>query len=472
MLNFKELDKDGIKFELLIREILFTKGIDVHWSGIGPDGGRDLLCVEKTVSPFGNSNRRWLVQCKHFAHSQRSVGIGDLDSISDSVIQHQADGYVLACSTYLSSAVMNRLESLSIGPQRIYTGYMDSNTIERELMTPQCASVAQRFFPVSANATMWQVHYTERPNHFIINYKGYVFHIINRIDSDLNVHFHSIKHRIEDIEAIPFVEGHFLRPRCFWYNGKSPEYIVHLDYMIPYGEDPQYNCKTLERSLGDGDVLEDGQYYTIDIQPRRYIPHSDHYHPDHYDYYVPYIGSFLVGEKRERLTIPSSDVDFWSGDPEPIISANSKLVDAGASAPYERFLSNIKREFGSQLVHAENAVPEVLEYSKGGDISSIYEYIGGTVQKISTATFVFRGAAREKVFKLIEKLDQDILCAVSCREGWTFVPSETGRCERSFDGEHDRLVFLEITATFGRSAKEIRDTLNKFFASMSERLGN
>lgn len=42
MIDFKELDKDGNDFELLIRELLYNKGLEVYWSGKGIDGGKDL----------------------------------------------------------------------------------------------------------------------------------------------------------------------------------------------------------------------------------------------------------------------------------------------------------------------------------------------------------------------------------------------------------------------------------------------
>lgn len=60
-IDFKELDKNGDDFELLIRELLYNKGLGVYWSGKGPDGGRDLLCIEKYKSEFKSTNKRWLV---------------------------------------------------------------------------------------------------------------------------------------------------------------------------------------------------------------------------------------------------------------------------------------------------------------------------------------------------------------------------------------------------------------------------
>ena len=45
MLDFKEI-KDGTQFEIFIRELLIAYGLRTYWSGVGPDGGKDLLCIE------------------------------------------------------------------------------------------------------------------------------------------------------------------------------------------------------------------------------------------------------------------------------------------------------------------------------------------------------------------------------------------------------------------------------------------
>jgi hypothetical protein len=82
MLNFKELPVDGVAFEQLIRELLLRSEFEVHWTGVGPDGGRDLVVTEKAAGQLAPFQRKWLVSCKHHAHSGTSVGLvrsrGDL----------------------------------------------------------------------------------------------------------------------------------------------------------------------------------------------------------------------------------------------------------------------------------------------------------------------------------------------------------------------------------------------------------
>jgi HJR/Mrr/RecB family endonuclease len=136
MLDFKELSVNGDDFELLIRELLYNKGLEVYWSGKDQDGGKDLLCIERQESCFKNSSKRWLIQCKHNAHSGKSVGIGDLDNIVDSCTEHNATGYLLVCSTYPSSGVVKRLEGIQ-NSGTITTAFWDCKVLERELLKPE-----------------------------------------------------------------------------------------------------------------------------------------------------------------------------------------------------------------------------------------------------------------------------------------------------------------------------------------------
>ena len=52
MLDFREIAEDGIDFELMIRELLFCLGYHVQWSGVGPDGGKDIICTEELPRRF------------------------------------------------------------------------------------------------------------------------------------------------------------------------------------------------------------------------------------------------------------------------------------------------------------------------------------------------------------------------------------------------------------------------------------
>lgn len=89
----------------------------------GPDGGRDLV-----VSRPGT---HYLVSCKHFLPSGKTVGVSDEESILERMTQHRADGFIGFYSTFLSTALQARIDSLK-APNRPMLIY-DKSTISDHL---------------------------------------------------------------------------------------------------------------------------------------------------------------------------------------------------------------------------------------------------------------------------------------------------------------------------------------------------
>jgi hypothetical protein len=66
----------------------------------------------------------------------------------------------------------------------------------------------------------------------------------------------------------------------------------YVDYMHPHDEAPILTDNQLEEALSE--EWND----SFDIKIRSYIEHSDHYDPDHYDFYDRYMGQFILGMYR------------------------------------------------------------------------------------------------------------------------------------------------------------------------------
>lgn len=126
MLDFSELSEDGRGLELLVRELLFALGTKPHWTGTGPDGGRDLVCTEIASGQIGSFERKWIVSCKHKRSPSAAVGIGEVSNIIDLCRANRASGYLLVCSTHVSSAVALRLAELSSEANGIIARYWDA----------------------------------------------------------------------------------------------------------------------------------------------------------------------------------------------------------------------------------------------------------------------------------------------------------------------------------------------------------
>lgn len=112
MIDYTELPDDGILFEQLVRDLFLREGYDAHWTGVGADGGRDLLVTEILEGPISKYERKWLVSCKHKAHSTKSVGRDEVPNIVDDCRAVNADGFILACTTHPSAALVTRLDEI------------------------------------------------------------------------------------------------------------------------------------------------------------------------------------------------------------------------------------------------------------------------------------------------------------------------------------------------------------------------
>ncbi|MUL11893.1 hypothetical protein GNP59_18765 [Aliivibrio fischeri] len=153
ILDFKEIPmahKGGgeqDKFELFSRDFFQNIGYQISSApGRGADGGKDLILTEVRKGIASNTEVRWLVSCKHKAHSGFSVLKTDEPEISDSLKAHNCTGFIGFYSTLPSSGLVAKVESMA----DIENQFFDSSKIEQALLTnPKCLELAKRYFPIS-----------------------------------------------------------------------------------------------------------------------------------------------------------------------------------------------------------------------------------------------------------------------------------------------------------------------------------
>lgn len=460
MLDFKELSEDGNELELLIREILLVKGYKVQWSGKGPDGGKDLICYESRKSDFLDDTKTWLIQCKHKAIGGGSVGISDLDDIVDSCTHHDAKGYLLVCSTYPSSKVVERLEGINNNPKiDIECSYWDSVRIEQVLSTPKMWSIAQRFFPVSSKNSSWELFATNNPSNWIANYKGYHFHLSNRIGSTVDWHFGSIDNRIKDIEKIKLPKDHFIRIRAVWFNDKIGEYVWFLDYMHPHDKEPKYLSAQIADFLGDGYALDDGQFYSFDVITRSYLMYSDHYDKDHYDYYEPFLQNYQNGSKRE-LDFEKRNI-AWSEE-IALEKANAEFRDKTFDKLKECFVNlDILH-----LAHGTNCqIEKIHKFYNYRDWTEIVEKVELKRDLFFTVLFVIivKEENRKDFFKLVEHFPQDAFPTYRLTNAIITTPNDkTGGSNIDFEDNEVFELELSMPPELSHNSYNVRKNLNTY----------
>ncbi|HBC98190.1 MAG TPA: hypothetical protein DC053_00555 [Lachnoclostridium sp.] len=299
MIDFKELSVDGDDFELLVRELLYNKGLEVYWSGKGADGGKDLLCIETQMSCFKETSRRWLIQCKHNAKSGRAVNKSDLDSVVDSCIEHDATGYLLVCSTFPSSSLVKRLEEIQ-NTRNIITHFWDCRFLEKELLKPINWNISNMFFPKSMIASGWRIS-TLEPSFWHANFKGNVFYMAARIGTNYNFFLNDIEERLNDLSSMKLPDGHLLRLRAAYFDDKYTNYKLYLDYLYPMEKDEtEYNIDDTVEEIEKFDIIE-GVSYEYDIMTYRYNPYSDSYDKDSNDFYNGFVNVFKHGISRNGM---------------------------------------------------------------------------------------------------------------------------------------------------------------------------
>ena len=111
VLDFKEIaeakgSSDPDSFELFARDFLKHLGFKtISHPNRGQDEGSDLIVEELRTGPGGETTIRWLVSCKHYAHSGRSVKPGDEPNIRERVETQNANGFMGFYSTLASSGL-------------------------------------------------------------------------------------------------------------------------------------------------------------------------------------------------------------------------------------------------------------------------------------------------------------------------------------------------------------------------------
>ena len=140
-------------FELFARDVLDHVGyVILEGPDRGADGGRDLIVEELRAGVGGKSYVRWLVSCKHKAHSGSSVSLGDESDIQDRLNAHNCAAFLCFYSTVPSSGLAAKLIGAS---DKFQFQVFDPERIERLLLSsPDGLRLAKRYFPLSI--VKWQ----------------------------------------------------------------------------------------------------------------------------------------------------------------------------------------------------------------------------------------------------------------------------------------------------------------------------
>ena len=151
ILDFKEIPEankgGGLQdtFELFTRDFLQYLGYRiVSDPDIGADGKKDLIVEEMIPGIMSEYSIRWMVSCKHYAHSGIAVKDTDEPNITERLNQHDCQGFMGVYSTLPATS----LSGLLIGV--INKTIFDHEKIESLLLRDaEGQHLASRYFPKS-----------------------------------------------------------------------------------------------------------------------------------------------------------------------------------------------------------------------------------------------------------------------------------------------------------------------------------
>lgn len=153
LLDFKEIPEahkaSGLqdKFELFARDFFEYLGYKIlRGPSRGADGGCDLIVGEERTGIAGTTLVKWLVSCKHKAHSGASVLKGDEAEVRDSVESNSCQGFIGFYSTLPSSGLQEKVQAI----KSIDSQFFDYSKIEQSLLSTQSGrALAKLYFPIS-----------------------------------------------------------------------------------------------------------------------------------------------------------------------------------------------------------------------------------------------------------------------------------------------------------------------------------
>jgi hypothetical protein len=169
VLDFKEIPQANLvngmqdTFELFARDFFESLGFEViSGPDRGQDDGRDIIIVERRTGIVGLTEVKWLVSCKHKAHSGQSVQDSDEEDIRDRVESHGAQGFIGFYSTLPSAPLSRKLERLR---NYFEVVVFDRERIESRLLENETGrTLAKRYFPISYS--IWESEHPRPANLF------------------------------------------------------------------------------------------------------------------------------------------------------------------------------------------------------------------------------------------------------------------------------------------------------------------
>ncbi len=209
------------EFEYLCEDILKAKGFTVkERPARGPDGGKDIIVVRDVTDDMGISFREtWLVECKHFSKSNKSVKEADIGNIEARMKVNGANRYLLITSTTVSESARRQISVISSDSSTPRMGTFWSKTDLIKYLEPYDSIQNRFFFSYDKQATMAA---NEIRKHHYTAHRGAILWSIA-----ITVIFENRNHNIEETRAI--IKEHNLKELSHSMSEDGHTYVILIE---------------------------------------------------------------------------------------------------------------------------------------------------------------------------------------------------------------------------------------------------
>lgn len=151
-IDFTEIELDqGFPFEQFVENLLRTLGWTIiKGAGKGVDGGRDIIASRSERTATGKTRvRKYVIQCKHYAHSGKSVNKNDISDCAYMPKKHDCSGWLLVTSSQLTTDAVEHIEAAKGMQPGADFDYWHCGHLGERLVREECHAVFRQYLPSS-----------------------------------------------------------------------------------------------------------------------------------------------------------------------------------------------------------------------------------------------------------------------------------------------------------------------------------
>ena len=152
-IDFTELQEHetskGSGLENMVCRILSSMGLEVIYSGVGADGGCDILATGTIKNSHNDKQGNWLIECKDKSISKRAVSTTEV-GIIDNCFAHKCDSYLLVTTTQPSSGLVTKMNRITNNEElNIVAAYWNREKLIEILYKEEFEDILKEYLPNS-----------------------------------------------------------------------------------------------------------------------------------------------------------------------------------------------------------------------------------------------------------------------------------------------------------------------------------